>query len=148
MDANRSASIEVGERVLSQLGGVTKLHRKRVEQAGFLVLKSPDVPSILVETGFISNPGDARRLNTASYQDRIATALADGIREYMRDYAPPGTLLAWERERGGVRYTIERGDTLSEIAARYGTSARRIREANGLRGDAIRVGQTITIPAG
>ena len=148
MDASRSASIEVGEHVLGALGSMTKLHKDRVEQAGFLVLKSPDVPSILVETGFISNPSDARRLNTASYQDRVAAALADGIRSYMGSYAPPGTLLAWERERGGVRYTIERGDTLSGIAVRYGTSTRRLREANGLRGDSIRVGQTITIPAG
>lgn len=148
MDASRSASIEAGSHLLSSLGAVTRLHKERVEEAGFLVLKSPDVPSILVETGFISNPGDARRLNTSRYQDRLAGALAEGIRAYMGAYAPPGTLVAWERDRGDVRYTIERGDTLSEIAARYGTSTRRIREANGLRGDAIRVGQTITIPAG
>lgn len=148
MDASRSASIAAGERVLGALGSVAKLHKNRVEQAGFLVLKSPDVPSILVETGFISNPRDARRLNTSDYQDRIASAVAEGVRSYMEVYAPPGTLLAWERERGGVRYTIERGDTLSEIAARYRTSTRRIREANDLRGDSIRIGQTITIPAG
>ncbi len=148
MDASRSASIEAGSHLLSALGDMTRLHKERVEQAGFLVLKSPDVPSILVETGFISNPGDARRLNTARYQDRLADALAEGIRSYMGVYAPPGTFIAWERERGDVRYTIERGDTLSEIAVRYGISARRIREVNGLRGDAIRVGQTITIPAG
>jgi N-acetylmuramoyl-L-alanine amidase len=148
MDASRSASIEAGTHLLSALGRMTRLHKERVEQAGFLVLKSPDVPSLLVETGFISNPGDARRLNTARYQDQLAEALAQGIRSYMGLYAPPGTLIAWQRERGDVRYTIERGDTLSEIAVRYGTSMRRIREANGLRGDAIRVGQTITIPAG
>ncbi len=148
MDASRSASITAGERVLDALGSVAKLHKNRVEQAGFLVLKSPDVPSILVETGFISNPRDARRLNTSDYQDRIASAVAEGVRTYMEAYAPPGTLIAWERERGEVRYTIERGDTLSEIAARYGTSTRRIREANDLRGDSIRIGQTITIPAG
>ncbi len=148
MDASRSASITAGERVLDALGSVTKLHKNRVEQAGFLVLKSPDVPSILVETGFISNPRDARRLNTSDYQDRIASAVAKGVRSYMEAYAPPGTLIAWERERGEVRYTIERGDTLSEIAARYGISTRRIREANDLRGDSIRIGQTITIPAG
>jgi len=148
MDASRSASIEAGSHLLSALGAVTRLHKERVEQAGFLVLKSPDVPSILVETGFISNPGDARRLKTNRYQDQLADALAEGIRSYMGLYAPPGTLIAWERERGDVRYTIERGDTLSELAVRYGTSTRRIREANGLRGDTLRVGQTITIPAG
>ncbi len=148
MDANRSASVEAGARVLGHLGSVAKLHKNRVEQAGFVVLKAPDVPSILVETGYISNPAEARRLNTADYQERIAAALASGIRDHMERHAPPGTLLAARRDRGDVRYTIETGDTLSEIAARYGTSARRLKEANGLRGDVIRVGQTIVIPAG
>lgn len=147
MDANRSMSIEAGARVLAQLGDVARLHKRRVEQAGFVVLKAPDMPSILVETGYISNPTEARRLNTASYQERLASALAGGIRSHMERYAPPGTLVAWRRDQGDVRYTIETGDTLSEIAARYGTSARRIREANGLASDVIRVGQTILIPA-
>ena len=148
MDANRSASIEVGEDVLGRMGRITDLHKKRVEQAGFLVLKSPDMPSILVETGFISNPSEARKLSSASYQEKMADALFEGIRTYMSRRAPEGTLLAWQREQGGQRYTIARGDTLSGIAVRYGTSARRIREVNGLSGDQIRVGQVITIPAG
>ena len=78
----------------------------------------------------------------------MAAAIAAGIRNYMARHAPEGTLVAWQREQGGQRYTVSRGDTLSEIAVRYGTSARRIKEANGLRGDSIRVGQVITIPAG
>ncbi len=148
MDANRSASIEVGEAVLARMGRITDLHKKRVEQAGFLVLKSPDMPSILVETGFISNPAEARKLSAAAYQEKMADAIFEGIRTYMSRRAPEGTLLAWQRERGGQRYTISRGDTLSGIAVRYGTSASRIKEVNGLRGDQIRVGQVITIPAG
>lgn len=148
MDANRSASIEVGEDILSRMGRITGLHKKRVEQAGFLVLKSPDMPSILVETGFISNPSEARKLNSSSFQERMADAIFEGIRSYMSRRAPEGTLIAWQREQGGQRYTIARGDTLSGIAVRYGTSARRIKEANNLRNDQIRVGQVITIPAG
>jgi N-acetylmuramoyl-L-alanine amidase len=148
MDANRSASIEVGERVLERLNGVTKLHKKRVEQAGFLVLKSPDVPSILVETGFISNPAEAHRLNSSAFQEKVAVALFVGIRSYMESRAPEGTLIAWRREQGDQRYTIARGDTLSGIAVRHGTSTRRIREANGMADDRIKVGQVITIPAG
>ena len=148
MDANRSASIEAGEDVLSRMGRITDLHKKRVEQAGFLVLKSPDMPSILVETGFISNPSEARKLSSASYQEKMADAIFEGIRAYMSRRAPEGTLLAWQREQGGQRYTIARGDTLSGIAVRYGTSTRRIKEVNGLAGDQIRVGQVITIPAG
>jgi N-acetylmuramoyl-L-alanine amidase len=148
MDANRSASIEVGARVLDRLDGITRLHKKRVEQAGFLVLKSPDVPSILVETGFISNPDEARRLNSSAFQEKVASALYEGVRTYMSERAPEGTLIAWRREQGGQRYTIARGDTLSGIAVRYGTSARRLKEMNGLQNDRIKVGQVISIPAG
>lgn len=148
MMANRSASIDVGSEILGNMRSVTKLHKRRVEQAGFLVLKSPDIPSILVETGFISNPQEARRLSSADFQRKMATSIANGIRNYMSISAPDGTLIAWQRKQGGQRYTISRGDTLSAIAVRYGTSARRIKEANGMRNDAIRVGQVITIPAG
>ena len=148
MDASRSASIQAGESLINQLGRVAKMHKRRVEQAGFVVLKAPDMPSVLVETGYISNPDEARRLHSGAYQEKIALALFEGIRAYMEDAAPAGTLIAWQRERGGVRYTIARGDTLSGIAVRYGTSTRRIREANGLSGDRIRVGQVIVIPAG
>ncbi len=147
MDANRSASIQAGESLLGELGRVAKIHKRRVEQAGFVVLKSPDVPSVLVETGYISNPDEARRLHSKAYQEKIAIALFRGIRAYMEQSAPPGTLIAWQREHGGVRYTIARGDTLSAIAVRYGTSTRRIKQANGLSGDRIRVGQVIVIPA-
>jgi len=148
MDANLVASIQAGQCVLDRLGGVTKMHKARVEQAGFVVLSSPDMPSILVETGFISNPAEARRLNRSSYQEQLATALFDGIRDYMGRFPPPGTLIAWQRDQGKVNYTIARGDTLSAIASRYGTSLRRIREANNISGDNIRIGQVIVIPAG
>jgi N-acetylmuramoyl-L-alanine amidase len=127
---------------------ITKLHKKRVEQAGFLVLKALDVPSVLVETGFISNPAEARRLKSADFQNKLASAISNGIRNYMAASPPDGTLLAWQRQQGGQRYTISRGDTLSEIASRHGVSARRIKEANGMRSDVIRIGQVITIPAG
>lgn len=148
MTANLSASIGVGLEILEAIEPVTKLHKKRVEQAGFLVLKSPDVPSVLVETGFISNPAEARRLGSADFQNKMASAIVTGIRNYMSANPPDGTLLAWQRQQGGQRYTISRGDTLSDIASRYGISTRRIKEANGMRNDVIRIGQVITIPAG
>lgn len=148
MDANRSASIDAGASLLRALNGVTRVHKRSVEQAGFAVLKAPDVPSVLVETGYISNPAEARRLNTADHQERIARALAAGIRDHMQVHAPVGTLVAWQRDQGERRHTIERGDTLSAIAVRYGISTQRLRDANGLRTDNIRVGQTIVIPAG
>jgi N-acetylmuramoyl-L-alanine amidase len=155
MNANRSASIEAGQYMLAQLKGVGRLHKRRVEQAGFAVLKSPDIPSILVETGFISNAEEARRLNTGAHQDRLADALAAGIRNYLEANAPPGTLIAARQggtvtpgPDGHVRYTIARGDTLSGIASRYGISMSRIRAANGLRDDVVRIGQTLVIPPG
>lgn len=141
-------SLDVGSSILQQMGSVTKLHKKRVEQAGFLVLKAIDVPSVLVETGFISNPAEARRLQNTDFQNKLATAISDGIRDYMATNPPDGTLLAWQRAHGEQRYTISRGDTLSEIASRHGVTTRRIKEANGMRNDVIRVGQVITIPAG
>jgi N-acetylmuramoyl-L-alanine amidase len=159
MTANRSASIEAGQAVLRELGAVGRLHKRRVEQAGFVVLKSPDMPSILVETGFISNPEEARRLNTQAHQDRLVQAIAAGIRRYLENNAPPGTLVAARAAGGGsattaartgssVRYVIARGDTLSGIASRYGVPTQRLRVANGLRSDVIRIGQTLLIPAG
>ena len=144
MDANRSQSIEAGAAVLANLGRVTRLHKQRVEQAAFVVLKSPDMPSILVETGFISNPDEARRLSQAEHQDKIARAISKGVEQFMRSNPPPGTLLA--KAGGEFRYTIVRGDTLSKIAQRYGVSSSTLRLRNGLANDKIRVGQILLIP--
>ena len=147
MEANLAASLTAGEAVLKKLGGVTRLHSKKVGQAGFVVLKSPDIPSLLVETGYISNPREARRLSQADHQRKIAGAIHAGISIHMQNSPPAGTLLAERFASGDLRYIVERGDTLSEIAARHGTSTADIRRANGLRGDRIRVGQIIVIPA-
>ena len=147
MDANLEGSIEAGRAVLREMGKVTKLHSRTVEQAGFVVLKSPDIPSLLIETGYLSNPAEARRLNQADHQNKLVRAIHAGLRSYLESAPPPGTLFAQRLAEGKLRYTIVRGDTLSEIAMRYGTSAERIRRENGLRSDRIRVGQVILIPA-
>lgn len=146
MDGNRSQSIQVGEVVLRNMGQITKLHKRKVEQAAFLVLKSPDMPSILVETGFISNPGEARKLTQASHQIKLAKAIANGIGEFMLANPPPATWLAERRQE--IRYTIGRGDTISEIAARYGVTSSALKKRNRLSSDRIRVGQKIYIPRG
>ena len=144
MDGNRSYSIEVGQSVLNEMGKMTKLHKKQVEQAAFIVLKSPDMPSILVETGFISNPQEARRLSQREHQTKLANAIANGIDQFMRANPPPGTAIAARRQE--LRHTIARGDTLSEIAARYGVTANALKRRNAIRGDKIRIGQTLFIP--
>lgn len=146
MNGNRSQSIQVGEAVLRNMGKVTKLHKKQVEQAAFLVLKSPDMPSILVETGFISNPGEAKKLAQASHQLKLSKAITAGVTEFMRANPPPTTWLAERREE--IQYTIGRGDTISEIAAKYGVSSSALKQRNRLSSDRIRVGQTIYIPRG
>jgi N-acetylmuramoyl-L-alanine amidase len=84
-------SLRLGNAVLARLGGVNALHKPRVEQASFAVLKSPDVPSILVETAFISNPEEEKRLNDRRYQDQLARAILEGIRDYIARHPPRPT---------------------------------------------------------
>ncbi len=146
MDGTLRASLDVGEAVVGSLSGVARMHKRRVETAAFAVLKSPDVPSILVETGFLSNPQEARLLATAAHQRKVASAIADGIRGYMLRNPPPDTAIAAAGRR--LRHTIGRGDTISTIAARYRVSTGILRAANGLSGDTIRVGQVLVIPTG
>jgi N-acetylmuramoyl-L-alanine amidase len=98
MNATIAASLELGHTVLGSLEGVTTLHQKRVEQAGFAVLKSPDVPSILVETGFISNSRDSQRLVTARHQQAVADGLFDGMKRYFERNPPAGSYVAWQQE--------------------------------------------------
>ena len=100
----------------------------------------------LVETGFLSNPDEARRLATGSYQRKLGRAIAAGIRAYLLANPPPDTLLASLDRRSAQRYVIRRGDTLSEIAERNRVSTTEIKALNGLGGDGIRVGQVLLIP--
>ena len=148
--ASLSASLDMGEKVLGQIGQVNKLHKPQVEQAGFVVLKSPSIPSLLIETGYISNPSEARKLASRRHQKRIASAIFTGVRQFMASNPPRGTLLAWRKQDGGselITYVIERGDTLSEIAGKYRVNFKNLKKINGLRSDKIRIGQVLKIPA-
>ncbi|MCV6627953.1 MAG: N-acetylmuramoyl-L-alanine amidase [Cellvibrionaceae bacterium] len=151
MNASLEASLKVGQMVLDSMGKIAKLHKRRVEQAGFAVLKSPDVPSILVETGFISNPKEARRLATSSYRKRMARQIFKGIDRYFNSQPPVGTYLAWKkngsRPQGDGVYIIAEGDTLSGIAQQHSISVAALKKANKIRGSTIRVGQRLTIPS-
>ena len=95
MNATIASSLQLGSLVLGSLQNITSLHQKRVEQAGFAVLKSPDVPSILVETGFISNPRDAQRLVTARHQQAVADGLFEGLKRYFQKNPPMNSYMAW-----------------------------------------------------
>lgn len=139
-------STEAAESILGQLARVGKQHRERVERANFVVLRSPDVPSVLVEVGFISNPHDEANLQSASHQSRIAGAIVNGVRQHFFETAPQGTWIAANRTES--RHVVERGDTLGVIAQRYRTSVSRIRQANNIQGDVIHPGAVLVIPAG
>jgi N-acetylmuramoyl-L-alanine amidase len=152
MTASLSSSLNVGQKVLSNMGNITPLHKRRVEQAGFMVLKSPDIPSILVETGFISNPNEAKKLHTASHQQALARSITTGVKQFFHENPPPGTYVAWLRDEGKIvagprEHVVARGESLALIAQRYQISLAALRGANKLNGDVIKVGQTLQIPA-
>ncbi len=142
-DSTLLESHKVAKTILQRMGPVGRLHRSSVQQAGFAVLKSLDVPSVLIETAFISNPEDEARLRDARHQQQIAQAIFDGIRDYFTRYPPDGTIYAMRRE-----HTIARGDTLSQIAQQYRISVERLRKVNGLKDDRLQVGQVLQIPGG
>ena len=164
MTATLTSSLDVGSLILKSMDSVARLHKKQVEQAAFAVLKSPDVPSILVETGFISNPDEAKKLNSSYYQQSMAKAVFAGTKQYFDKYPPEGSYIAWRKsgskpiENVAVneppvkktivkrQHVIARGDTLSAIAQRYKVSVNQIKSTNGLSGSAIRVGQKLIIP--
>ncbi len=137
------ASHQVAGVLLAELDKIGNVHSRRVERAGFVVLKSPDVPSVLVETAFLSNPREERRLRSPAHQEKIARALLRGIRGYFRAHPPQGSVLAAATPR---EHVIQPGETLSAIASRYRVSLRRLRRANGLHGDVVRPGQRLRIP--
>jgi len=146
MTSTLDTSLKLGAGVLKKVGGIARLHKKSVEQAGFAVLKSPDIPSILVETGFISNPTEAKNLGSRAYRKKMAAAIHAGIVQWFAGHPPSGTLIAWHKQGGGQQYTIASGDTLSGIAQRFRVSLAMLKSSNGLSGSHIQVGQTLKIP--
>lgn len=152
MTASLSSSLNVGQKVLTNIGRVTSLHKSRVEQAGFMVLKSPDIPSILVETGFISNNAEAAKLNAAPHQQALARSINSGVKQFFQQNPPQGTYIAWLRDNGKLaqgprNHVVRSGESLSMIAARYDMSMAALRTANSLKTDELRIGQDLRIPS-
>ena len=141
--ATQQASHQVANNLLAELKTLGKTHKRTVQKAGFLVLKSPDVPSILVETAFITNPSEEKRLRSSKHQQKLARAMLKGIKRYFNQSPPPGTLLAKVAPR---KHIIERGDTLSQIAEQYQVSLNSLRKENNLSSNTIRIGQVLKIP--
>jgi N-acetylmuramoyl-L-alanine amidase len=152
--ATMGASNAVAEEVLSALRKIGPTHRGYVERANFVVLRSPDVPSILVETAFISNPAEEAKLKDPSHREKLASAILDGVNGYFRASPPPGSWFAAnleppkKRAAATSRYVVGHGDTLRTIAAHHGLSIAQLREANDLAGDHVRPGDVLQIPSG
>jgi N-acetylmuramoyl-L-alanine amidase len=143
--ATKEASINVADKVLNNFKLIGALHQKGVQKAGFMVLKSPDIPSILVETAFISNPEEERKLMSQGYQLKMANAIYNGVVSYFNQYAPVGTSMA---EKSDNKHVISRGETLSGIAQQYGISMESLKSVNPISNSQIRIGQVLKIPRG
>lgn len=143
MDRSMAISHNIAGDVLLNLGKVTKLHKHQPEAASFAVLKSPDIPSILVETGFISNHKEERLLTQREHQNNIANAVHKGVLRYFETNPPANTLLA---NRSTLSHKVERGESLSVIAHRYQVSVSSIKKANNLKSNTVRIGQKLVIP--
>ncbi|MDO6408379.1 N-acetylmuramoyl-L-alanine amidase AmiB [Pantoea phytobeneficialis] len=159
---------DVAVKVLQQLRGITPLHKRLPEHASLGVLRSPDIPSLLVETGFISNLTEERLLGSSAYQQKIAQSIYKGLRNYFLAHPlqsvpreenrpldnAPVVSVASNPATGTVQYTgatqrhtVTRGETLSGIAAKYGVSMATLREMNSLKRDVVWVGQRLKVPA-
>jgi N-acetylmuramoyl-L-alanine amidase len=141
-------SLMAGTSILDSLAGVTRIRKTKVQQASLQVLNSPDIPSILIETGYLTNPEEAQRLSNRNFQERMALAIADGVANYFYEAPPDGTLVAWQKANGVVptSYTVRRGDTLSEIAEQFSLSVTELKSINGLQGNTIQIGQVLELP--
>jgi N-acetylmuramoyl-L-alanine amidase len=165
------ASDEVANNVLKALAKLGPTHRGHVEHANFVVLRSPDVPSILVETAFISNPVEERKLRDPAHQKLLANAVMSGVKGYFESTPPPGTWFAAQAaKRNGTRlasvasptggksigtspaasdrHRVGRGESLSSIARQYGVSVGALKSANQMNTNTVRAGAVLTIPAG
>jgi N-acetylmuramoyl-L-alanine amidase len=143
--ATISSSVQMGTRVLRHMDKITTLHNSAVEQARFVVLKSPDIPSVLIETGFITNPEEERNLSNPVYQARLTQAIFEGLKRYFWDYPPQGTRL--EVMSGTNLHIVKAGESLPAIAARYHISVAALKSANRLSNERVKAGQRLSIPS-
>ena len=150
MTASRKDSREVAKKIHKNIDKFAKMHKPSVERAGFLVLKSPDIPSILIETGFISNPQEERALKTTAYRQKMARAIFKGIKEHFINKPPAFTEIYRQKHGDGltkrVQYQVVSGDSLSRIAHRYGVKLASLKALNKMKNDRIRIGQKLQIP--
>ncbi|MDK1288443.1 N-acetylmuramoyl-L-alanine amidase [Pseudoalteromonas umbrosa] len=128
---------------LKELKKVTKLHKTKPVGLSLAVLTAQDIPSVLIETGFISNPKDEKNLNNPAHQKKLAVAITGAIKNYFTRYPPKGTLLA---SKNAPVHSVVNGESLSLIAQRYNVSLSALKQKNGLKSNTIHVGQKLMIP--
>jgi len=147
-NAALEASISVGDMFINEMGKVSKIRKRQVQQAGFMVLKMPDIPSLLVETAYISNPQEESNLQSVQFQQRLARAMHSGVKSYFYANPPPGTRIAQlsRGQRLARQHVIRNGDTLSGIASYYDVSVASIRATNSISDNEIKIGQVLRIP--
>ncbi|MDX1796708.1 MAG: N-acetylmuramoyl-L-alanine amidase, partial [Hydrogenovibrio sp.] len=142
-EANIRASRKLAKSVLHAMGRSVRLHKSSVQSADFAVLKSIDMPSMLIETAFVSNPTEARNLKSNRFQSKMAKSIAMGITRFVKQNAQEPR---WG-EKLYVHYRVQKGDTLSEIAANYKVSTHRLKKINHIKeADQLYVGKKLRIP--
>lgn len=155
--ATIGASLHMGQKVLAYLNQVTNLHNRKVEQARFMVLKSPDMPSILIETGFISNPREENNLTNQAYQLKLTQSIFAGLKGFFWEYPPHETrieamvntvspkYLASTSEGKTTYHIVKAGETLLKLAKRYNISEADIKKTNHLNSSQIKIGQRLLL---
>lgn len=140
MDKTRDMGYVLAQKLLDDLNKVAELHKEKPQQASLAVLKAPDIPSVLVEVGFISNPQEAQLLKSNVYQEKVAKALAQGVHQFVLTKPPRGSYYQ------NTRYVVQAGDRLGSIAKQHGKTVKQLLAANQLKSDQIHIGQTLIIP--
>jgi len=138
-----ASSYEFALHVIKEIKQVTRLHKKEPEGLSLAVLKSSDIPSVLIETGFISNPTEEKNLNSKNHQQKLAKAIFKAVDSYFIENTPKGTLLAATTMK---KHKVRSGESLSVLAQRYKISVARIKSVNNLKSNVLRIGQTLKIP--
>ena len=144
MEHSMSTGYEVALEVIKQMGKITKMHKKTPQSASLAVLNSPDIPSLLVETGFISNHKEEKLLNSSKHQKKLANALFQAVFNHFKANPPKGSLLA---ERKVRRHKVTSGESLSVLAKRYRISVARLKTHNNLNSNTVKIGQVLEIPS-